>query len=82
MALEKEMEAYRQKLPELTDQEGKFALFHGDSFVDVFTSYEDAVKAGYEKFKLEPFLVRQIQAVERVQFVSRMFDPCAKLQSA
>lgn len=76
MALEKELEAYKKKLPELSEQEGRFALFHGDDFIDVFTSYEDAVKAGYTRFSLDPFLVKQVHAVERVQFVSRMFDPC------
>ncbi len=76
MALEKELEAYKKKLPELKDQEGKFALFHGDQFVEVYTSYEDAVKAGYALFKLEPFLVIQIRAVEQVQLITRLFDPC------
>lgn len=75
MALEKELEAYKKKLPELLGHEGKFALFQGDDFVDVYTSYEDAVKAGYDKFKLEPFMVKQIQAVEQVQFISRFYDP-------
>jgi hypothetical protein len=83
MALEKELEAYKKKLPELLAEAGKYALFHGDAFIGVFTSYEDAVKAGYEKFKLnDPFLVRQIQAVDQVQFVSRLFDPPAQYQSA
>ena len=44
MALEKELEAFKKKLPELKDQQGKFALVHGDDFVDVFSSYEDALK--------------------------------------
>ena len=80
MSLEKELEAYKKKLPELLGQEGKFVLFHGEALVGVYTSYEDAVKAGYEKFKLQPFLVRQIQAVDQVQFVSRLFGPSARLQ--
>ena len=75
MALEKELAAYKAKLPELKEHEGKFALFHGDDFVDVFTSYEDAIKAGYGKFNLEPFLVKQIHATEQVQFISRIVAP-------
>ena len=75
MALEKEMATYEAKLPELKDQEGKFALIHGEEFIDVFGTYEDALKQGYAKFKLEPFLVKQIHAVEKLLFISRFVDP-------
>jgi hypothetical protein len=75
MALEKELETYRLKLPALKDEEGKFVLIQGDKVIDVFTSYEDAVKRGYEEFGLSAFLVKQIQAVEQVQFVSRFAMP-------
>ncbi len=75
MALEKELEVFKAKLPELTGQEGKFALVHGDKFVDVFGTYEDALKEGYKLFKLDPFLVKQIQTVERVQFITRISAP-------
>jgi len=78
MALEKELTTYHAKLPELTAEEGKFVLIHGDDVAGIFTSYEDAIKIGYEKFGLESFLVKQIQAVERVQFVTRFIAPrCA-----
>jgi len=76
MALERELETYRAKLSELTANEGKFVLICGDQVVDIFQTYEDAIKEGYAKFGLTPFLVKQIQAVERVQFVSRFVDPC------
>jgi hypothetical protein len=74
MALEKEIETYKKKLPELKAEEGKFVLIRGDTLVGVFTSYQDAVKEGYEKFKLEPFLIRKIQAFEQVQFITRLID--------
>ncbi len=74
MALEKELETYARKLPELKEHEGKFALVHGD-VVDVFASYEDAIKEGYGRFGLEPFLVKQIQSVEQVQLVTRLLVP-------
>jgi hypothetical protein len=78
MALEQELETFERRLPELkTEHEGKFALVRRDQVVDVFTSYEDAVKAGYARFGLDPFLVKQIQSVEQAQFVSRFVDPCA-----
>jgi hypothetical protein len=77
MALEKELATFKNKLPELKDNEGKFVLIHGDDVIDTFTSYEDAIKEGYSQFKLEPFLVKQIHAIEQVQFITRFIEPCA-----
>lgn len=77
MALEKELETYKAKLPELKESQGKFVLIHGSDVIDTYTSYEDAIKEGYAKFKLEPFLVKQIQAIEQVQFITRFVEPCA-----
>jgi hypothetical protein len=77
MALEKELSTYKSKLPELVSSEGKFVLIHGDELVDTYTSYEDAIKEGYARFKLEPFLVKQVHAIEQILFVSRFVDPCA-----
>jgi hypothetical protein len=79
MALEKELATYKAKLPELKEHEGKFVLIHGDDVVDTFSSYDDAIKEGYAKFGLEPFLVKQIQTLEQVQFISRSVDPCHRL---
>jgi hypothetical protein len=76
MALEKELATYKNSLPKLKDKEGQFVLIHGDDIINTFTSYEDAIKAGYSKFKLEPFLVKQIHAIEQAQFISRFVDPC------
>ncbi len=78
MALEKELATFKAKLPELKDHEGKFVLIHGDEVVDTFTSYDDAIKEGYSKFGLEPFLVKQIQAFEKAQFISRLIEPAIK----
>jgi len=70
-ALEKELETYRQKLPGMLLEEGKFALIHGDQVAGTFDAYADALTEGYKLFKLEPFLVKQIQAVEQVHFIAR-----------
>ncbi len=77
MALEKELETYKNRLPEFKGSEGKFVLIHGDQVVGTFTSYEDAIKEGYAKFKLQPFLVKQIQTIEQVQCVTRLIAPNA-----
>ena len=76
MPLEKETQSYERELPNLLQHEGKFVLVQGDRVVDVFGTYEDALKAGYEKFGLTPFLVKQIRAVEQVQYFTRDLTPC------
>jgi len=77
MALETELATYHQRLAELIPNEGKFVLIHGPDVVDVYGTYEDAVKEGYQRFSLEPFLVKRIQSVEQVQFISRLLPHCA-----
>jgi hypothetical protein len=78
MALEKELETYNSKLPELKAvHEGKYVLIHGAAVIDTFSSYDDAIKAGYSQFGLSPFLVKQVRAMEQAQFISRFVDPCA-----
>lgn len=69
--LEREIRTSRAKLPELLQHEGKFVLILGDDVVDFFTSYEDALKQGYDKFGLGPFLVKQVQRVEQALWISR-----------
>lgn len=73
MALEKELATYERNLPSLQSQEGKFVLIKGDDVIDVYETYEDALKIGYSKFLLEPFLIKQIQIVEQIQYFTR--DP-------
>ena len=75
MALEKELATYSAKLVELKLDEGKYVLIHGEEVVGKYTSAEDAVNAGYEKFGLDPFLVKEIRAVELAQFISRYIEP-------
>lgn len=78
MALERELATYKAKLPELKEHEGKFVLIHGDDVIDTFSSYEDAIKEGYEKFKLEPFLVKRIETIEQAHFISRFVPPARR----
>ena len=76
MTLEKELQTYKNKLSELKKDEGKFVLIHGDDVIDTFSSYDDAIKEGYKRFHLEPFLVKQISSIEQIQFISRSIIPC------
>ncbi|MHB1960223.1 MAG: hypothetical protein ACYCO5_14520 [Acidobacteriaceae bacterium] len=75
MALEKEIATYQAKMPELKEHEGKFVLIRGEEIVDFFSTYEDAIKAGYQKFKLEPFLVKRVLTTEPVLFITRNVLP-------
>lgn len=78
MALEKELETYNANLPEMKQHEGEYVLIHDGEVVDFYAAYEDAIKAGYEKFQLRPFFVRRISAIEAVQHVTRSVLPFAR----
>lgn len=73
MALEKETETYLANLDSLKAHTGKFVLISGNRIVEIFSSYDDALKAGYKEFGLTPFLVKQIFAVEPVFYCSRPY---------
>lgn len=74
MALEKELETYKRKLPQLKNSEGKFILVHGDD-ADVFAAYEDALRAGYQRYGLNAFMVKQIKSFEQAQLITRLVVP-------
>ena len=69
MTLEIELATYRAMLPVLKADEGKFVLIRGEEIAGTFNSWEEAVRFGYERFKLDPFLVKQIQTFERGLFI-------------
>jgi hypothetical protein len=61
MPLEKELALFETKKAELLKtHEGKFALIHGDQFVDAFDTAENAYDEGVKQFGKEPFLVKKI----------------------
>ena len=68
--IERELEAYREKLSALLAEEGKFVLIHAGEVAGTFDTHADALAEGYKLFKLEPFLVKQIQQIEQSQFIS------------
>jgi len=74
MALEKEMETYRRKLPELLAHEGQYVLIGGRTVVGVYPNREEALLAGYERFNpLGGFLVKKIEAVEKPHVIPTVF---------
>ncbi len=76
MALEKEQATYERELPNLLSHEGKFVLIFGDQVAGIFDTYHDALKVGYDRFKLSPFFIKQISAIEKVQFFTRDMLEC------
>lgn len=77
MALEQELATYRDRLAEMLTHSGEFVLIHGSDVVDFFVAYEDAMKQGYRLFRLEPFLVKQVEAIETVHYITRFSHPVA-----
>ncbi len=76
MTLEREIATYHRKLPELLADQGKFVIIHGEDIIGIFDGMEDALRAGYERFLHEPFLMRQIREEERILYTSRNLRPC------
>ena len=76
MALEKELETYEKLLPSLVSDQGKFALIQDSMLVGVYDSYNDALTIGYEKFGMQPFLVKKIMAIEEIQCFTRELVSC------
>jgi hypothetical protein len=75
MPLEKELGVYDAHLIDLLANEGKYVLIFGDQ-IGIFKSYEEALQAGYEKYGLEPFLVKQINRAEPIHYFSRDLSAC------
>lgn len=72
MALEREFATYQKNLEDWTEHEGKHVLIKGEDVIGFFSSYDDAIKSGYEKFGLGTFLVKQVTTLEQVHFISRL----------
>lgn len=59
--LEQEANFFDAKVSELVKTDlGKFVLIKGEQVYGTFEAVVDALKTGYEKFKDQPFFVRQI----------------------
>jgi hypothetical protein len=71
MVLEAELKTCEKLKDSLLSEAGKFAVISGESLLGVYATYEDALKIGYEKCKLTPFLVKKNQAFEPVNYFTR-----------
>jgi hypothetical protein len=74
--LSKELATFERLRGELLSAPGKFAVIHGDELAGVFETYADALQAGYQKFGLSSFLVKQILQHERILFFTKDIGDC------
>ena len=74
--LAQEMAVYRRHVKEWADRAGEYVLIKGEEIAGFHPSYDDALKAGYEKFGLDQFFVKQISVVEQAHHVTRFIGPC------
>jgi len=72
-----ELEAYEASRDALVAaSEGKYVVIRGTEIAGTWSSYEDALKEGYGRYRLEPFLVKRIEGVETILGFSRDIAPC------
>lgn len=76
MALEKEWETYNTHLEEWREHQGKYVVIKGAEVCGFYSSVDDALQVGYEKFKLEDFFVKQVSLIEQVMTFTRSILPC------
>ena len=69
--LQQELKTYAEHLPELANETGKFVLIKNGDIIDTFDTYEDALKVGYSRFQLEPFMVKQITPSQQILSFTR-----------
>ncbi len=79
--LAQEAAVYRRNLKDWAEHESEYVLIKGEEVCGFHSSYEDALKAGYERFGLEPFFVKQVSAVEQAHHITRFVEPCRTSQA-
>jgi hypothetical protein len=74
VALERELDTFHRQLPDLLRDEsnrGRFALIHADAVAGLYPTFDAALAAGYDKFGLEAFLVKEVTDHEEPRYFSR-----------
>ena len=72
--LDQEMSAFRRELPNLLAEPGNrgmFALVHGDEVAGLYPSFEAGLSAGYDRFGLETFMVKEVTEHEEPRYFPR-----------
>jgi hypothetical protein len=76
MPFEKELAVYDAHLIDLLDSQGKYILIRGEEISGPFETFDEALDVGYDKYGLEPFLVKQIHKAEPIHYFSRDLPAC------
>lgn len=74
-SLKEETRTYEAHVGEWAEHKGKFVLIRGTEVAGFFDTYEKALTAGYERFGVADFLVREVRRHQEVQFLSRLVAP-------
>ncbi len=68
------MTVFRRELPHLLAEPGNrgmFALVHGDEVAGLYPTFEAGLSAGYDKFGLDTFLVKEVTEHEEPRYFPR-----------
>lgn len=81
--LQQELATYERSIGDWSEHTGKFVLIKGEDVVGFYSTYEDAITEGYNRFQLKPFLVKQVSMIEQACFITPLMRPSdATLHSA
>jgi hypothetical protein len=78
MNFQRELETYQANLMDLMDNVGEFVVIRDSDIIGPFDAYEKALKEGYDRFGVVPFLVKEIHppAAEPIHYFSRDMPQC------
>jgi hypothetical protein len=63
-AMDRDVEAYRQVLPQLAQHEGKYVLIKSAEVRALHETYDAAMEAGYAKYGDAEFLVKEVRQAD------------------
>lgn len=73
-SLADELTTYRDRLPELMRDEGKYVLIKGRDVVGIYPDRQRALVERFSRFKDRPALVMRIVEEEPILFINRVDD--------
>ena len=73
--LAEEISTYKARLPEWIEHEDRFVLIKDSEVNGFFDDYEQALRAGYQRYGLCPFLVKQVHQHPKPLMITRMIAP-------
>jgi len=74
--LENELKIYRQNMLNFLKQgqKGKFVVIKDTDIMDVFVTYEDALRQGLKRYGNTAFLIKKINEFEEINFFFQGVD--------